>query len=158
MVSTSAACRPSEPKRGKNLKLPELETTVTVTSVITVVLPVTLSVRVGAKVIQARALKRVKIQGGKRLMLRDVGPERHDFTVMSTGPKINLTFENTCKDYFKLFLIENLVQEFVNERNRYANSSIVSKRLSLRSVWSAWKDVSYRILVLFSDIYKNGHN
>jgi hypothetical protein len=69
-----------------------------------------------------------------------------------------LTFENSRKDYFKLFLIENLVQGFVNERNRYANSSIVSKQPSLHSVWSAWKDVSYRILVLFSDIYKNGHN
>jgi hypothetical protein len=64
------------------------------------------------------------------------------FATTSTGPKINLTVENTPKDYFKLFMTENLVQGFVDETNTYANNSIVSKQLSLRSVWSAWKGVT----------------
>jgi mRNA deadenylase 3'-5' endonuclease subunit Ccr4 len=34
------------------------------------------------------------------------------------------------------------VQGFVDETNRYANNSIVSKQLSPYSVWSAWKDVT----------------
>jgi hypothetical protein len=109
---------------------------------VTSVIPVTLSVRVRAKMIKVRALKIAMIQGGKRLVLRDVGPKRHDFTVTSTGPQINLTVENTPKDYFKLFLTENLVQGFVDETNTYANSSIVSKQLSPRSIWSTWKDVT----------------
>jgi hypothetical protein len=65
MASASAVCRPSDPKRKKNLKQPELERAVnTVTSVI----PVTLNARVRAKVIQVRALK-MAIQGGKKLVL-----------------------------------------------------------------------------------------
>jgi hypothetical protein len=82
------------------------------------------------------------IQGGKSLVLRDVGPKRHDFTATSTGPKINLTVENTPKDYFKPFLIEKLVQGFADETNTYANNSTVSKQLSPRSIWSTWKDVT----------------
>jgi hypothetical protein len=50
-------------------------------------------------------------------VLRGVRPKRHGFTAISTGPKINLTVENTPKDYFKLFLTENLVQGFVDETN-----------------------------------------
>jgi hypothetical protein len=53
-----------------------------------------------------------------------------------------LTVENTPKDYFKLFLTENLVQGFVDETNTYANISIVSKQLSPRSIWSTWKDMT----------------
>jgi hypothetical protein len=68
---------------------------------VTSVIPVTLSVR--AKVIQVRALYIAMIQGGKRLVLRDVGPKRHGFTATSTGPTINLTGVNNPKDYFKLF-------------------------------------------------------
>jgi hypothetical protein len=68
--------------------------------------------------------------------VRDVGPKRHDFAVTSTGQKLNLTVENTPKEYFKLFPTENLVQGFVDETNRYANNSIISKQLSLRSIWS----------------------
>jgi hypothetical protein len=81
-----------------------------------------------------RALYIAMIQGGKRLVLRDVGPKRHGFTAISTGPKIHLTVENTPKDYFKLFLTENLVQGFVDETNTYANNSIVSKQLSPRFI------------------------
>jgi hypothetical protein len=82
--------------------------------------------------------------GWQKVGVRDVVPKRHDFTVTSTGPKINLTVENTPKDYFKLFLIENLVQGFVDETNTYANNSTVSKQLSPRSIWSTWKDVTLR--------------
>jgi hypothetical protein len=53
-----------------------------------------------------------------------------------------LIIENTPKDYFKLFLTENFVQEFVDETNTYANNSIASRQLSPRSVWSTWKDVT----------------
>jgi hypothetical protein len=66
MVSTSAACRPSDPKRKKNLKQPELERAV---NTLTSVIPVTLNARVRAKVIQVRALKMAMIQGGKKLVL-----------------------------------------------------------------------------------------
>jgi hypothetical protein len=78
----------------------------------------------------------------QKVGVRDVGPKRHDFTATSTGPKINLTVENTPKDYFKLFLTENLVQGHVDEINTYANNSIVSKQLSLLSISSTWKDVT----------------
>jgi hypothetical protein len=53
-----------------------------------------------------------------------------------------LTVENTPTDYFKLFLIENLVQGFADETNRYANNFTVSKQLSPLSIWSTWKDVT----------------
>jgi hypothetical protein len=53
-----------------------------------------------------------------------------------------LTVGNTPKDYFKLFLTENLVQGFVDETNNYSNNSIVSKQLSPRSIWSTWKFVT----------------
>jgi hypothetical protein len=86
--------------------------------------------------IQVRALYIVMIQDGKRLVLRDVGPKRHVFTATSTGPTINLTVEDAPKDYFKLFLTENLVQGFVDETNAYANNSMVSKQLSPHSIWS----------------------
>jgi hypothetical protein len=80
--------------------------------------------------------------GWQKFGVRDVGPKRHDFTGTSTGPKINLTVENTPNEYFKLFLTENLVQGFVDETNRYANNFIVSKQLRLRSIWSTWKNVT----------------
>jgi hypothetical protein len=67
---------------------------------VTSVISVTLSARVRTKVIQVRALNIVMIQGGKRLVLRDGGPKRYGFTATSTGPKINLTVENTPKNYF----------------------------------------------------------
>jgi hypothetical protein len=67
--------------------------------------------------------------------------KRHGFTATSTGPKINLTVENTPKEYFKLFLTENLVQGFADEANTYANNSIVSKQLSPCFISSTWKDV-----------------
>jgi hypothetical protein len=96
-----------------------------------------------AKVIQVRALKKRKVGVG------DVGPKRHGFAATSTGPKVNLTVENTPKDYFKLFMTENLVQGFFDETNTFANSSIVSKQLSSRSVWSAWKDVTVTEFLCF---------
>jgi hypothetical protein len=62
--------------------------------------------------------------GWQKVGVRDVGPKRHEFTATNTGPKINLTIENTPKDYFKQFLTENLVQGFVDETNTYTNNSI----------------------------------
>jgi hypothetical protein len=118
---------------------------------VTSVIPVTLSARV-------RALTIVMIQGGKRFVLRDVGPKRHDFTVTSTGPKINVTVENTPKDYLKLFLTENLVQGFVDETNacqQFHSQQTAEPALYLFNVGG--RD-SYRILVLFSYSYKYGHN
>jgi hypothetical protein len=124
---------------------------------VTSVIPVTLSVRERAKVIQVRALKIAMIQGGKRLVL-DVGPKRHDVTVTSTGPKINFTVENTPKDYLKLFLTQNLVQGFADETNMYANnSSQQTAELAFYLVNMKGRD-SYRMLVLFSYSYKYGHN
>jgi hypothetical protein len=81
MASSSAACRPSDPKRKKNLKQPELERAVNDCDFS---YSSDLDAIVRAKVIQVRALKIAMIQGGKRLVLRDVGPKRHDFTVTST--------------------------------------------------------------------------
>jgi hypothetical protein len=114
---------------------------------------------VRAKVIQVRALTIAMIQGGKRLVLRDVGPKRHGFTATSTGPTINLTVENTPKDYSKLFLTENLVQGFADETNMYANiSSQQTAEPTFYLVNMEGRD-NYRILVLFSySYYKYGHN
>jgi hypothetical protein len=39
-------------------------------------------------------------------------------------------------------MIENPVQGFADETNRYANNFIVSKQLSPLSIWSTWKDVT----------------
>jgi hypothetical protein len=98
------------------------------------VISVTLSVRVRAKVIQVRAFVYCDNSGWQKVGVGDVGPKSHGFTATSTRPKIHLTVENIPKDYFKLFLTENLVQGFVDETNTYANNSIVSKQLSPRSI------------------------
>jgi hypothetical protein len=139
MASTSAACRPFDPKQKKNLKQPELERAVkdcdfSYSS--------DLECKSESKSDTSENFDDCDDSGWQKVGVRDVAPKRHDFTVTSTGPKINLTVENTPKDYFKLFLAENLVQGFVDETNTYANNSIVSKQLSPRSNWSTWKDVT----------------
>jgi hypothetical protein len=109
---------------------------------VTSVIPVTLSVSESKSDTRSESFEDCGDSGWQKVGVRDVGPKTHDFTVSSTGPKINLTVENIPKDYFKLFLTENLVQGFVDETNTYANNSIVSKQLSPYSVWSKWKDVT----------------
>jgi hypothetical protein len=81
------------------------------------VIPVTLSARVRAKSNTSESFEDCDDSGWQKVGVRDVGPKRHDFTVTSTGPKINLTVENTPKDYFKLFLTENLVQGLADKTN-----------------------------------------
>jgi hypothetical protein len=81
---------------------------------------------VRVKVIQVRILKTDDARWQK-IGVIDVGSPRHDFTVTSTGPQINMSVENIPKDYFILFLTKNLVQGFVDETKRHANSSMSSK-------------------------------
>jgi hypothetical protein len=125
MVSTSAACRPSDPKRNKNLEQQELERAAndcdsdfSYSS--------DLECESESESDTSGSFEECSDSEWQKVGVRDVGPKRHDFTVTSTGPKINLTVESTPYDYFKLFLTENLVQGFVDETNRYANNSIVS--------------------------------
>jgi hypothetical protein len=106
MASTSAACRPSDPKRKKNLKQPELERAVkdcdfSYSS--------DLECESESKSDTSESFEDCDDSGWQKVGVRDAGPKRHDFTATSTGPKINLTVENTPKDYFKLFLTEKLV-------------------------------------------------
>jgi hypothetical protein len=155
MVSTSAACRPSDPERKNNLKQPELERAVkdcdfSYSS--------DLECKSENKSDTSDGFKCCDNSGRQRDGVRDVGPKRHDFTATSIGPKINLTVENTPKDDFKLFLTENLVQGFVDETNMYANNSIVSKQLSPRSIWSTWKNMTVTEFWCFlASYYKYGH-
>jgi hypothetical protein len=139
MASISAACRPSDPKQKKNLKQPELERAVKDCDFSYFS---DLECESESKSDTSDSIEYCDDSGWQKVGVRDVGPKRHGFTVTSTGPTINLTVENTPKDYFKLFLTENLVQGFVDKTNTYANNSIVRKQLSLRSVWSTWKDVT----------------
>jgi hypothetical protein len=132
MASTSASSRPSDPKRKKNLKQPELERKVK---------DCDFSYFSDLEC-DSESFVYCDDSGWQKVGVRDVGSKRHGFTAISTGPTINLTVENTPKAYFKLFLTENLVQGFVDETNRYANNSTVSKQLSTRSIWSTWKDVT----------------
>jgi hypothetical protein len=138
MVSTSASSRPSDPKRKKNLKQPELEREVKDCDF----------GYFSDLECESESFDYCNDSGWQKVGVRDVGPKRHGFTATSTGPTINLTVENTPKDYLKLFLTENLVQGFVDETNTYANISIVSKQLSSRSIWSTWKDVTVSYIQL----------
>jgi hypothetical protein len=45
-------------------------------------------------------------------------------------------------DYFSLFFNDELLNNTVVERNRYARQKISELQLSPRSVWSRWSDVS----------------
>jgi hypothetical protein len=136
MASSSAACRPSDHKCKKNLKQTELERAVKDCDF-------SYSSDLECKSENtSENLEDCDDSGWQKVGVRDVGPKRHDFTVTSTGPKINLTVENTPKDYFILFLTENLVQGFVDETNMYTNNSIVSKYLSPCSIWSTWKGLT----------------
>jgi hypothetical protein len=137
MASTSAACRTSDPKWKKNLKQPELERPVKDCD-----FSYSSDLESESKSDTSDSVEDCDDSGWQKVGVRDVGPKIHNFTATSTGPKINLTVENTPKDYFKLFLTENLVQGFVDETNTCANNSTVSKQLSPRSIWSTWKDVT----------------
>jgi hypothetical protein len=132
MASTSAACRPSDPKQKKNLKQPELERAVNDCDLS---YSSELESESESKSDTSESFEDCNDSGWQKVGVRDVGPKRHDFTVTSTGPKINLTAENTPKTYFKLFLTENLVQGFIDETNMYAKNSIVSKQMSPHSIW-----------------------
>jgi hypothetical protein len=139
MASTSAACKPSDPKWKKNLEQPELERAVkdcdfSYSS--------DLECKSQSKSDTSESFEYCDDSGCQKVGVRDVWPKIHGFTATSTGPKINLTVENTPKDYFKLFLTENLVQGFSDETNTYANNSIVSKQLSPHSIWSTWNEVT----------------
>jgi hypothetical protein len=90
MASTSAACRPSDPKRKKNLKLPELKRAVN---------DCDFSYSSDLEC-ESESFEDCFDSGWQKVGVRDAGPKRHDFTVTSTGPKINLTVENTPKDCF----------------------------------------------------------
>jgi hypothetical protein len=128
MASTSASSRPSDPKRKKNLKQPELEREVKDCDFSD------LECESESKSDTSESIVYCDNSGWQKVGVGDVGPKSHGFTVTSTRPKIHLTVENIPKDYFKLFLTENLVQGFVDETNTYANNSIVSKQLSPRSI------------------------
>jgi hypothetical protein len=137
MEFTSASSRPSDPKRKKNLKQPELEREVKDCD-----FSYFSDLECESKSDTSESFVYCDDSGWQKVGVRDVGPKRHGFTTTSTGPTINLTVDNTPKDYFKLFMTENLVQGFVDETNTYANNSIDSKQLSTRSIWSIWKDVT----------------
>jgi hypothetical protein len=101
MASTSASSRPSDPKRKKNLKQPELERAVkdcdfSYSS--------DLEYKSESKSNTSESFEYCDDSGWQKVGLRDVGPKRHGFTATSTGPKINFIVEYTPKDYFKLFL------------------------------------------------------
>jgi hypothetical protein len=139
MASTSASSRPSDPKWKKILKQPELERAIKDCDFSYLS---DLECESEIKSDTSESFEYCDDSGWQKDGVRDVGPKRHDFTATSTGKKIHLTAENTPKDYFKLFLKENLVQAFVDEINTYANNFIVNKQLSPRSIWSTWKDVT----------------
>jgi hypothetical protein len=131
MSSTSASSRPSDPKQKKNLKQPELEREVKDCDFSYFS---DLECESESKSDISESVVYCDDSGWQKVGVGDVGPKSHGFTATSTRPKIHLTVENTPKDYFKLFLTENLVQESVDETNTYANNSIVSKQLSPRSI------------------------
>jgi hypothetical protein len=108
MAPTSAVCRPSDPKWKKNLEQLELERAVndcdsdfSYSS--------DLEYESESKSDTSESFEYCDNSGWQKVDATDVGTKRHDFTVTSTGSKINLTVENTPRDYFKLFLTENLV-------------------------------------------------
>jgi hypothetical protein len=131
MASTGASSRPSDPKRKNNLKQPELEREIKDCDFSYFG---GLECESESKSDTSDSFVYCDDSGWKNVDFGDVGPKSHGFTATRTRPKIHLTVENIPKDYFILFLTENLVQGFVDETNTYANSSIVSKQLSPRSI------------------------
>jgi hypothetical protein len=131
MVSTSASSRPSDPKRKNNLKQPELEREVNDCDFSYFS---DLECESESKSDTSESFVYCDDSWWQKVGVGDVGPKSHGFTATSTRPKVHFTAENIPKDYFKLFLTENLVQGFVDETNTYANNSTVSKQLSPRSI------------------------
>jgi hypothetical protein len=105
MASTSASSRPSDPKRKKNLKQPELEREIKDCD-----FSYFSDLECESKSDTSESFDYCDDSGWQKVGVKDVGRKRHGFTATSTGPTIYLTVENTPKDYFKLFLTENLVQ------------------------------------------------
>jgi hypothetical protein len=129
MASTSASSRPSDPKQKKNLKQPKLEREVNDCD-----FSYFSDLECESKSDTSARFVYCDDSGWQKVGVGDVEPKSHGFTATSTRPKIHLAVENIPKDYFKLFVTENLVQGFVDETNTYTNNSIVSKQLSPRSI------------------------
>lgn len=65
------------------------------------------------------------------------------FTVQNPGVQIMGTaIPVSAGDSFDLFFTTDLVQDMVNETNRYANEKLSNLDLKTRSIWHTWKDVT----------------
>jgi hypothetical protein len=67
-------------------------------------------------------------------------PNAYTFT-NNAGPQFHLLPAAELMDYFSLFFNDKLLNNVV-ETNRYARHNILELRLSPRSIWSRWSDMS----------------
>ncbi|TBU02002.1 transposase IS4, partial [Hamiltosporidium tvaerminnensis] len=79
----------------------------------------------------------------KDVTIEDNPPKRFDFIscVTNEGPQIHVDCTKPL-DFFKLFFTDELIEKIVTEINRYARNKITQKRLSKRSTWHSWVDVT----------------
>ncbi|TBU06827.1 transposase IS4 [Hamiltosporidium magnivora] len=92
----------------------------------------------------------------KDVTIEDNPPKRFDFisSVRNEGPQIPVDCTKPL-DFFKLFFTDELIEKIVTETNRYARNKITQKRLSIRSTWHSWVDVTVEEFQAFLGVVLN---
>ncbi|TBU20600.1 transposase IS4 [Hamiltosporidium tvaerminnensis] len=92
----------------------------------------------------------------KDVTIEDNPPKRFDFIsgVRNEGPQISVDCTKPL-DFFKLFFTDELIEKIVTETNRYARNKITQKRLSKRSTWHSWVDVTVEEFRAFLGVVLN---
>lgn len=83
-------------------------------------------------------------------------PHRQKFKsgVRPAGPHITSNITEPLH-FFKLYFTDELINEIIDETNRYAKSKLKGKILSNRSIWKNWRDVSREEVQAFIAVILN---
>ncbi|CAK9827592.1 PiggyBac transposable element-derived protein 4 [Anthophora retusa] len=72
----------------------------------------------------------------------------------TVGPNVPLNCTEPI-DFFRLFFTDTLLEKIVLETNKYAQNRIAAQRLSARSTWNKWLDVTKEELTAFLGVVLN---
>lgn len=79
--------------------------------------------------------------GWKEVGANDRRPAQFNY-MKNAGPKLNLPADADPIQYFLLFFNDDIMNDIINETNRYAREKISKLQLSPRSIWHKWSDVN----------------